>query len=334
MQNPFVLDGVIEVNSEDLGFIGRLDVRNRKTLKQIDKGVPIEQLAYFQDPKPRGAGAYESTKIFVDLYQEIKQRGWQDEPYLNIEIQPLGQIRLRRGRHRLSILHHLGNRKIKVQIGIIDAEFASICDQIFRMNKWRGGRIYNQVMNPLFRYIPVYGSQERINVISEHCDFKGKTVLDIGSRMGYNSHIPARHGAKVIGIDCAAGWRPIADYLTKMYELQWDCKLNVQFLVGDIYDFCTEHKAQSVEREYDVILFLSVFHHLVVGNAERAYGLLNRLSQLCDVMFFDAGTQWKNQFSIEHEGKEIVRRTQFKKWELIGEKGERDLRRNLWMLSK
>lgn len=342
-KNPFILDGIIEVDSDNLFFGERLAARNKKTLEQIDAGVPIRELEYFKEPKNRGEhiSGYESTQIFVDLYKSIKKKGFVDEPYLNIEIKPYGQYRMRRGRHRLSILHHLGNRKIKVRIGLIDNEFSKICDKIFKMNKWRGGKIYNKVMNPLFKHIPTYGSQERINIISDCYDFKGKTVLDIGSRMGYNSHIPARHGAKVIGIDCAAGWKEIADYLTKMYSIRWDCNLNVEFLVGDIYDYVSGQLSavggfQSIvgSQHFDVILFLSVFHHLVVGNADRAYKLLDRLSEMCDVMFFDAGTQWKRQFDIEHEGKEIVRRTGFKKWKLIGKKGELDLRRDLWMLSK
>ncbi|RKX23812.1 MAG: hypothetical protein DRP45_09600, partial [Candidatus Zixiibacteriota bacterium] len=175
--NPFKTGKTIKMESDDLQINHRIAQRNARTLEEIDAGVPLEELTYYRSPKERGVTPEQSTQMFIDLYRSIKDNGWTDEPYLNVAIETDGYMRTRRGRHRASILKHLGNREIEVRL-TVDKEFERFADKLFAASSKREGRVYQRIDMPYFKSIPTYGGQDRINHILDACDFDGLKVLD------------------------------------------------------------------------------------------------------------------------------------------------------------
>lgn len=329
MKNPIRTGNIIEMNPDDL-IMGKRNLdRNLKTLEQIDNNVPLKELEYYKSPKPRGDSAEESTKMFVNLYKSIKKHGWKDKPYIQLEIQDYGQMRVRRGRHRTSILKYLGIKKIKVELLVFD-KCKNMLDKIFRVNKKREGKLYQRIDMPYLKNVPVYGGQDRIKYILKSIDFNKLNVLDIGCRMGMYSHYPAKHGANVTGVDSVAQWKEIDDYLTVLYSdtFKWNKKLNVKFYTSDIYDWIKKGI------KYDVVLFLSVFHHLSVGNRKNAYKLLMDISKSSKVMVFDAGNQWNRLYGVKDVPADLIKHSEFTQYRIIGKRRDGDMRRYLYLFWK
>lgn len=126
------------------------------------------------------------------------------------------------------------------------------------------------------------GTIDKWVLIEEHLPKEAYTALDIGCNIGYYSFKMAQGGADhVLGIDIERGPLLIAE------------KLKLLGRVGNV-GFCTlaiEQKNVGLLGQYDVILFLSVFHHLVYTyGMDSAKDILQKLiGKTRKVLFFETG---------------------------------------------
>ena len=126
------------------------------------------------------------------------------------------------------------------------------------------------------------GTTEKWTLIKEHLPKEAYTALDIGCNIGYFSFKMAQGGADhVLGIDIERGPLLIAE------------KLKLLGRVGNV-GFCTlaiDQKNVELLGQHDVILFLSVFHHLVYvhGMGTAKFVLEQLIRKTRKVLFFETG---------------------------------------------
>jgi SAM-dependent methyltransferase len=131
--------------------------------------------------------------------------------------------------------------------------------------------------------------QARLAIIEREVDFAGKRVLDLGCSGGFFSLSVARTARSVTGVDGDA--RVIEQNREAAKRLGLT---NVEFLCERI----TPAFLATLER-YDVVLFLSVFHHILVtsrtydwndARAESSAGeLLRAIAERADTYVFEIG---------------------------------------------
>lgn len=126
------------------------------------------------------------------------------------------------------------------------------------------------------------GTEKKWRLLESHLPEIPYSALDVGCNIGYFSFKMAQAGADhVIGFETERGPILVADKLKILGRVG-----NVGFLVHRI-------TPENIELlgEYDVILFLSVFHHLVYAyDLDVAKGMLKvLLSRTRRTLFFETG---------------------------------------------
>jgi SAM-dependent methyltransferase len=132
-------------------------------------------------------------------------------------------------------------------------------------------------------------SNARLDMIEKNVDFNDKTVLDLGCSGGFFSFSLAKKAKSITAIDANQDMinrnREIADRL--------GCK-NIEFRYSHI-------NPESLKElpKYDVVLFLSVFHHIIASSdtyewndesgVESAQEVLDTVSKLGSVYIFEMG---------------------------------------------
>jgi len=102
---------------------------------------------------------------------------------------------------------------------------------------------------------------------SHYPDFIGKTVLDIGCNRGYYSKLMAKKGAIVTAVD------------EKTFKT-WGPKRGLVFIKGEIENVI------DLLGDFDLILCLNVFHHMLRVNHDRAWETMHILSSKTMKMIF------------------------------------------------
>lgn len=131
--------------------------------------------------------------------------------------------------------------------------------------------------------------QGRLDIIESVVDFTGKRVLDLGCSGGFFSFSIARKAQHVTAVDADS------HMIQKNIE-------NAKRLKIENIDFVNKKIDAAFLKEtgnYDVVLFLSVFHHIIVGSSvydwteEKEQGeamkLLAALRNVGDILVFDMG---------------------------------------------
>jgi len=123
-------------------------------------------------------------------------------------------------------------------------------------------------------YQPIYGHPELSGRSSRPCDDRlihikqlyhsmeaqlnrPLNVLDLGCAQGFFSCNLAKLGARVLGVDFLAANIAVCECLAAEYSA-----LNLSFINGNIETILT----QIIPGQYDIVLGLSVFHHLIYEN--------------------------------------------------------------------
>lgn len=119
--------------------------------------------------------------------------------------------------------------------------------------------------------------KERIEMFESVYDFKGKEGIDLGCNLGGVTFSLAMKGAKMTGLDNGIAFLNVANACEKYYNL------GVRFLEADITDYCLNNK-----KHYDFCVFVATWHWILVKEGlEKATEVLKRISEDCDVMFFE-----------------------------------------------
>lgn len=125
-------------------------------------------------------------------------------------------------------------------------------------------------------------TRQRWELIRPYLPTQPFTALDVGCNLGFFSFMLARSGADhVVGMDIERGPLLIAEKLKVLGRVS-----NVGFITVNL-----DHNNVHLLGEYDVILFMSVFHHLVDAHdmtvAKRVLsGLIARTRK---VLIFETG---------------------------------------------
>ena len=138
----------------------------------------------------------------------------------------------------------------------------------------RGERVlYDEVGYEFFQQWPVL-REKRSDMILQSREWRGLSVLDIGCNTGTMSLALSLRGAKVVGIDIERSYVRICQILG---ILQGSA---AQFRLGAF---------ESIEGQFDCVLFLSVLHWYMRRGISAAAEALNKVSALAPLCYFDSG---------------------------------------------
>jgi len=119
--------------------------------------------------------------------------------------------------------------------------------------------------------------KERIEMFESVYDFKGKKGIDLGCNIGGITFSLAIKGAKVLGLDNGKHFLDVANACEKYYNL------GTEFVKADITDYCLNNK-----KHYDFCVFVATWHWVLVKDGlKKATEVLKKISEDCDVMFFE-----------------------------------------------
>lgn len=151
------------------------------------------------------------------------------------------------------------------------------------------GSYYNDIEHRSFTDIlsSLECTHTKVAIFNEIVDFykevKDWKVLDIGCNVGYHSFLLAEKGAKVVGVDINAEFIETAVCMAKVRGLSF------KGVNSDI-----ESYLNASTEEFQLTLFLNVFHHLIFESEERAWRILKKVSERTKNMVFmtDLGAYW------------------------------------------
>lgn len=107
-----------------------------------------------------------------------------------------------------------------------------------------------------------------------------KTVLDLGCEIGYFGWNNAKKIKHYVGIDSDPTCIRAAQII--MAELRYK---NLCFINADLISFI-----KTLKIHYDTCLFFSIYHHLLYQiGIEESRKTINKISKLCDELYFDMG---------------------------------------------
>jgi len=139
-----------------------------------------------------------------------------------------------------------------------------------------------------------------IKAISQF-DIKGKKILEPGPLYGYFSFELAKLGAEVTAIERDEKKYEICTKLAEYYDIP------VNFIHEDIvnYDFRNT--------DFDILLFMNVFHHILANNNYIGRSLIYRASAIPKMIFSMGITRGRNCTGWTHDmvGPKILEMTQY-----------------------
>jgi SAM-dependent methyltransferase len=137
-------------------------------------------------------------------------------------------------------------------------------------------------------------SRARLRLIEECVDFTGKHVCDLGCSGGFFAFEVARKAKSVTAVD--ANKELIEQNRRNARDLGYS---NIEF----IDELATPQFVSTLPR-FDVVLFLSVFHHIIInsklfpwsGSSDRkeALELIREINHRTDVLVFEMGETWES----------------------------------------
>ena len=151
------------------------------------------------------------------------------------------------------------------------------CKQVFRWVS-RLKKTYQPVEGFPDKIDPerVRGFERILDTILGHCgDVAGKSVLDIGSNLGYFCLELARGGAHTLGIERDVRRTEVSQCLAEKNGLS-----NARFSNEDAMDF-----VENVATDFDYVILLNVFHHILVQDETRGWAIFNKLLNISDGVF-------------------------------------------------
>ncbi|GAI65275.1 unnamed protein product, partial [marine sediment metagenome] len=141
---------------------------------------------------------------------------------------------------------------------------------------------------------------DRLQIIVDYVEnINGKKILDIGCCYGYFSHKLAQMGAEAVGIDICEPKIEVCKLLSDCYNLP---PSNPKFYRSSYQEYLRNGGY------FDIILFLSQFHHDIRANIKTAWNDLNLVSRHTDLLLIDLceGTaggciqNWEPELMLQH----------------------------------
>ena len=113
----------------------------------------------------------------------------------------------------------------------------------------------------------VEGFKRILGTILGHCgDVESKSFLDIGSNLGFFCLELAKRGARTCGVEADSRRVIVSRCLAERDEL------DATFYCGDAMEVIKENLM-----EFDYVILLNVFHHILVQDETRGWAMFNKL---------------------------------------------------------
>ena len=308
--------------------INQLPDRYSKDIIQYRKHKDITKLTCYRRMKEYGELGYEywkdlsdediikDIKNFILLYKSIKSLGWKDEPYIKGKIYSDGSWRIVGGYHRLSILHYLKHKTVKVDWDI-HPDFMKFYNVVNK--RYKGNRIYQNVDHIVFSGCSCVRGKNRWELINQNIPKKSK-ILDIGSYLGDISLNLAKNRHTVRGIETDDNLVWASNYLIRAHKKP----LKIDFICDNIINYFNHNKDS-----YNVIIMLSVDRWVKKNLGDKVLiNLFKTISNRCDIFIFESRGRHE-KIALRW----IRRYTDLKHKELLGQ-DDGETKRNLWKFWK
>ena len=211
------------------------------------------------------------------LQQSIAEE--QNDPYkgedeVSVCIGRDGDLLFEDGRHRLVIAKILDIESIPVKITMVHKAWHEFRVELVNYANSHSGKIYQKILHPDLASLPASYGEQRFAIIRQNLPIDKGVVLDIGAHWGYWSG-----RFEELGFECHAVESSVKNvYFMKKIRRALNMKFEIHCC--SIFDF-------NVDKHYEIVLALSVFHHFLkdAGSLQKLKELLRGLDM--DWMFFE-----------------------------------------------
>ena len=214
----------------------------------------------------------------INLYLDIKNNGYNDS-VISIFFDEDGNIKTYDGFHRLSIMRYLGMEEVvNCQISERKTDFPLV-ETLMELHS--GKNLYQPCDDERLKDFHVWrpDSSKRLEFALDN--FTGETVLDIGCSEGFFSRELAKKGYRVTALDYSRKRVAVARYLATINNLELD------YYFGRWQDYV-------VDKSFDNILYLSIFHHDVLAHGvDKAFKQLELFRGRAKRFIFEGPTSSK-----------------------------------------
>ena len=229
-------------------------------------------------PETEERALQKRQKRVINLYLDMKNNGYNDS-VIAIFFDEDGNIKTYDGFHRLSIMKYLGMEVLlNCQISKRKTDFP-LAETLIELNS--GRNLYQPSDDERLLGFNVWrpDSYKRLNFALDN--FTGKTVLDIGSNEGFFSMELAKRGYRVTALDYSRKRVAVTRYLATINNLELD------YYFGRWQDY-------MVDRSFDNVLYLSIFHHDVLAHGvDEAFKQLELFRGRTKRLLFEGPTSSK-----------------------------------------
>ena len=258
-----------------------IDVVNKYSISTSDE--ELLQSGYCKRYASLGSPPHlEQLRNGIRLWNSIKKNGFDmDNGTFKMNITDEGRLEVIDGFHRLDILDYLNyDGNIKIEIYEEHKKWIDFKEKIKML-----GNMYSPTYHPGLQNLTFYrtDSQERVNYIRSEIGIVDN-IIDIGACEGFFCFgLQGKAKKHVYGIEENKLRWEISNYLNRLYNREIN---KIIFYNDNFVKFL-----QSNTIHFNVGIFLSTFHHLLIHYDENAWNLLKNLSEKIDTLFFSTAVK-------------------------------------------
>lgn len=297
----------------------------KKFAAKLDRGEAITR-PKITDPANARAELREHLASRYDaLFADIRDRGYRTQAELGhphsleeirIGIDRDGHLIVLGGRHRLSMVQILKIDKVPMRLVVRHQQWDEFRTHIIEQARSRwNGKVYQKLSHPDLSLLPgVHEEHKRVALIRDALPAgSGRTLLDLGTHWGYWLEQMERLGFKCTGVEMREADAEIARKLGVANDAQ--------------YDIWQGNLTTYPQPKADVVLALSIFHHLV--STDEKHARLTAFLQRLDtpLMFFEPPTKRVERYQPEEFVRFVSEHARLPNLQLLGTTGNRPIYR-------
>ena len=241
--------------------------------KRIEKNIPWKETEYYQRvTKQIKSGVYKwacknikqfdhRCKEWYKLYERIRKEGYKKgwhEDEISINIGRNGEMIFNNGRHRLTFAKLLKIDKIPVKVTVRHKNWVAFKKEISEYSQNYKQRVYEKLTHPDLANIPSVHDGSRYDIIKKNLTVEKGKLIDLGCHWGYFCHKFEEEGFECY---CVEKSRLNLYFLKKLKKAEMR---KFKIIPRSIFDLLDD-----MQRSFDVILALSIFHHFI--KKEKTY---------------------------------------------------------------